>query len=374
MKKLLITTDSFLDLKDGIARYLNEVVPRLNDKFKITIVAPQLNNIYDTEKYKGVKVKFIPAFKIKLAGYKLAKPFNRLLKKEIQDCDILWNQIFGPLGMSAVYYASKLGKPILTTAHVIEWELLKNAILGKVSYLFVGRSFKATIRKLYNKCDLIIAPSNSVVQTLLENKIKARKKVIPLGIDTDFFKPTEIKQEYKKQFNIEDYTVIGYCGRISREKSIRTLKKAFERLKKKHKIFLLIVGWGPKKNISAFKPLDDIKITGFMDDVLPYLHAMDIFVLPSLTETSSLATMEAMSVGLPVIATKVGYVKEYIKDKENGLFFPKQNELVLALKLEKLINDKKERIRLGKKARSTALEKFSWDATAENIMKVLSKF
>lgn len=146
------------------------------------------------------------------------------------------------------------------------------------------------------------------------------------------------------------------------------------RLKKKNKVFLLIVGWGSKKNISLFKSLEDVKITGFVEDVLPYLQATDIYVLPSLTETSSLTTMEAMSCGLPVIATKVGYVKEYIIDKQNGMFFPKNNDLVLSLKLEQLINNKKMRETLGKNARKTALKKFSWDRTAEKIMEVLRTF
>ncbi len=324
MKKLLITTDSFLDLKDGIARYLNEIIPRIKNNFKITVLAPELNNKYDEEKYKNVKVKFLPAFKFKISGYKPAKPFNKLLKKEVENCDILWNQIMAPLGASAIYYASKLKKPIITTSHVIEWELLKNAIVRKIPHFVIGPHIRTFMRNLYNKCDLIIVPSKSVVETLKENNIVRKKKIIPLGIDTKVFKPHINKLEAKKSIGLENYTIIGYCGRISKEKDIPTLHKAFLRLKSRHNLFLLIVGWGSKRNISMFKPLEDIKITGFLDNILPYLQAMDIFILPSLTETSSLATMEAMAVGLPVIATKVGYIKEYIIDKENGFFFSKK--------------------------------------------------
>jgi len=374
MKKLLIVTDSFLDLKDGIARYLNEIIPRIKNKFKITVLAPELNNIYDKERYKNVKVSFLPAFKFRIAGYKPGKPFNKLLKKEVENCDILWNQIMGPLGISSIYYASKLKKPIITTAHVIEWELIKNAFFRKLPHFFIGPNIKLIMRKLYNKCDLIITPSKSVVHTLRENKIRRKKKNIPLGIDTEVFKPSLNKLEKKKKIGLENYKIIGYCGRISKEKNISTLHKAFLRLKNKYKIFLLIVGWGSKKNISIFKPLENIKITGFVEDIVPYLQAMDIFVLPSLTETSSLATMEAMAVGLPVIATKVGYVKEYIIDRENGLFFPKHNDLVLSLKIEHLLKHKKLRKKLGMNARKTALDKFSWDRTAEKIVKVLNTF
>ena len=101
---------------------------------------------------------------------------------------------------------------------------------------------------------------------------------------------------------------------------------------------------------------------------------MDIYVLPSLTETSSISTMEAMSCGLAVVSTKVGYVQKYIKEKVNGMFFPMQNYFVLSMKLEWLLENKKLREMLGKNARKTAVEKFSWERTVERIKIALDSF
>ena len=83
----------------------------------------------------------------------------------------------------------------------------------------------------------------------------------------------------------------------------------------------------------------NIILTGSKDNVVPYLQAMDIYVLPSLTETTSISTLEAMSCGLPVVVTPVGYVKNYIHDGKNGLFFPKKNSGILARKINELIKD-----------------------------------
>ncbi len=80
---------------------------------------------------------------------------------------------------------------------------------------------------------------------------------------------------------------------------------------------------------------------------------MDCYVLPSLTETTSLSTLEAMSCGLAVFATRVGYIKNYIKEGENGYLFPKKNAYLLSKKLELVAKDEKLRARLGKKARET---------------------
>jgi L-malate glycosyltransferase len=100
---------------------------------------------------------------------------------------------------------------------------------------------------------------------------------------------------------------------------------------------------------------------------------MDIFVMPSLTETTSLATLEAMSCGLPVIATKVGFIKNYLVKDHNGLFFPRNKSTVLALKLQKLIDNKELREKLGKNARKTIAYSFSWERSINKIKRILLK-
>ena len=80
-----------------------------------------------------------------------------------------------------------------------------------------------------------------------------------------------------------------------------------------------------------------------------------------------------MAVGLPVISTKVGYVKTYIKSGFNGLFFPKKNSYVLKQKIEVLLNNKKLRDKLGVNARKTILKKFKWSKTVQEIDNILSK-
>ena len=98
---------------------------------------------------------------------------------------------------------------------------------------------------------------------------------------------------------------------------------------------------------------------------------MDVYVLPSLTETTSLSTLEAMACGCAVIATPVGYVKEYIKEKYNGMLFPFKNSLVLSLKLGILLENEKLREKLAVNGRKTVERLFKWEKTAQNIKKIL---
>jgi len=99
---------------------------------------------------------------------------------------------------------------------------------------------------------------------------------------------------------------------------------------------------------------------------------MDIFVMPSLTETTSLAILEAMGCGIPVITTKVGFPKEYIVKNHNGLLFPRGNQYNLKIQLKKLLDNPKLRKTLSHHARTTA-KSFSWDKTAEKIKGIIEK-
>ena len=107
------------------------------------------------------------------------------------------------------------------------------------------------------------------------------------------------------------------------------------------------------------------------DTVQRELSLMDIYVTCSLTETTSLSTLEAMSTGLAVVSTPVGYVKEYIRDGYNGLTFDFKDSYELYQNIKLLCDDDKKRRLYGKRARKKVMEEFRWDRTTEKIKKAL---
>ena len=112
-------------------------------------------------------------------------------------------------------------------------------------------------------------------------------------------------------------------------------------------------------------------MTGFVENVVPYLQATDIFVNPSITETTSLATLEAMKCGIPAITRKVGAPGEYIKNGYNGYHF--NNITDLKEKLTRLIENKKLRQQLGQNAQTTA-NKYNWEKTTQNLIRIFEKY
>jgi glycosyltransferase involved in cell wall biosynthesis len=151
-----------------------------------------------------------------------------------------------------------------------------------------------------------------------------------------------------------------------------TLYRAFASLRMERKdAVLLLVGDGIESYKRMLSSDENVILPGAVSNIQDYLQAMDVFVLPSLTETSSLATMEAMACGIPVVTTKVGFVKRYVKDRENGLFFPNYNDTVLRLKLDWLLNRPETMKRLGENARQTIMEKYQWSSTVERVRTIL---
>ncbi len=365
--KIVIATDNFLPRWDGIARFLSEIIPRMSKEYQITVIAPDFGKSPDI---KNVKIVKIPLTKMQAGDFRIAKFQYSKIKKVIkEDADAVFTQTIGPIGICAILSAKTLFKPVISFIHNIEWELFPKAVsfplLKKIAYPVT----KKFVRFLYNKSNLLIVPSEGIADMLTWQKITTRKKVVHLGVHTDKFEK-ENKPEAKKTagFNPRDF-VIGYHGRLGREKDLKTLLRAFVRTRSKHdNVKLLIVGSGAKDVEKLFRNKEGVVFTGEQNNVIPWIQAMDVYVIPSLTETTSLSTLEAMSCEVAVIATNVGFIKDYLKNGVNGFFFEKQNPYDLAKKIELLISDSELRAKLGREARKTVIESFNWEIASERIM------
>ncbi|MBU3942017.1 MAG: glycosyltransferase family 4 protein [Nanoarchaeota archaeon] len=371
-KKLLIATDSFLPRWDGIARFLNEILPKLSADYDITVIAPRFNG--QLAEFKDISIIRIPLSRIRVGDYTPAKFCIRKVIKAVKQADIVWTQTIGPIGAPAILAARFFRKPLAVYIHSIEWELFSKSISRKNPFRnSISLFTKAAARCLYNKCSLLIVPSVEVAEILNWHNIRTKKRVVHLGADTSKFRPADNKKAAKKKIGINpEHVVIGFSGRIGREKDLVTLYRAFLRLRKSYdKLVLLIIGKGVKELRIMLESKKDIIVIESVDNIVPYLQAMDIYVMPSLTETSSLSTMEAMSCSIAVVSTPVGYIKDYIKNSYNGLFFNKQNPYELSKKLAVLLDDEKLRVKIGENARKTIIEFYNWNKTTEGIEEAL---
>lgn len=115
-----------------------------------------------------------------------------------------------------------------------------------------------------------------------------------------------------------------------------------------------------------------VRFLGYRTDVMDLLRAADFFVLPSLLEGMPLSVLEAMSYGLPVIATTVGGVPEVVTDGESGVLVPPGDPAALSSAMARLAGDRALRQRLGEAGRRRVLEDFSFAAMSRSYLELYS--
>jgi len=181
---------------------------------------------------------------------------------------------------------------------------------------------------VYRLASKVIVVSHEL-QTLLQRKylLTADRLIrIPNGIDTSYYAPnSEERRQIRKKLGFTDaHMVVGFSGRLDPIKNFDLLLHIFSScMHKNSHVRLLIVGDGPeKKRLETLCHDKDIYhsvvFTGQQEHVLPYLRAMDVFLLTSLREQMPMTILEAMAVGVPVIATRVGEIPHMIDDRING--------------------------------------------------------
>jgi len=157
---------------------------------------------------------------------------------------------------------------------------------------------------------------------------------------------------------------IGYAGRLSEEKGLAFLIEAYARVAgRMGPSELLLIGCGPQERAlrdlaSNLEVGERVRFSGFRPNAFSELKNLDLFVLPSRSEGASVAMLEAMAVGLPIIATNVGGTPELLEDGETGRLIPFGDVEGLAGAIEHLYLNPNDAARLGERAREVAFGRF----------------
>jgi len=197
----------------------------------------------------------------------------------------------------------------------------------------------------------------------LQSKVKIHKdKLLTIinGIDTEVFKPLSYEEvsNVKRELDLaEDTEIVGTVCRLDPVKNlvcmIHTLKGI---IKSRKNTMLLIIGEGQEKKniedtIEKSGLTEKIILLGERSDIARIMPIFNIFVLPSLSEGTSMTILEAMSCGIPVIASLVGGNSTLVKEGINGHLFPLDRPDILVERVVKLLNDKEKAKEMGKEAR-----------------------
>ncbi|NOX71359.1 MAG: glycosyltransferase family 4 protein [Candidatus Micrarchaeota archaeon] len=212
-----------------------------------------------------------------------------------------------------------------------------------------------------------------IASTEIRNFVNGKGIILPLkkGIIIERFVPENVEPD--SLLSRINGKILLFTGRLHDVKDPLTLIKGYKLAKKKiPDLHLVLAGDGPLKDECKKISDKDVHFLGFVDNIPSLLKSTDIFILTSVYDASPRSLMEAMAMGKPCIATRVGGVPDFI-DETCGILIEPQNPKMLAEKIAYLFENPKKINELGKNARKRMLEKHNLDKNLRWIIKFLKK-
>ncbi|OHA39436.1 MAG: hypothetical protein A3G52_01055 [Candidatus Taylorbacteria bacterium RIFCSPLOWO2_12_FULL_43_20] len=248
----------------------------------------------------------------------------------------------------------------------------------------IGRKRIKAVSFLYNKifrtADAIQAISGFLADFARARGARCPVWTIPNGVDTSKFKAQISKlksDEIRKNFGIRQNDIsLVTSSRLVAKNGVEDIIDAMKFLDENIK--LMIAGSGELENELKEKTAKlglsgRVFFAGYVDhDDLPaYLNASDIFIRPSLSEGMGNSFIEAMAAGVPVIATPVGGIPDFLHDGETGIFCEVKNPRSVAEKVNMIITDPELRARLIRNGEKLARDKYNWSDISVQIRSLL---
>ena len=232
----------------------------------------------------------------------------------------------------------------------------------------------------------VICVSPSLGQRVIELRLTSAEKVLVLGggscggVDVERFSP-EVRDPAQKQYLAKSLgispaaPVIGFVGRLTRDKGIQELVKAFSQLRQSRSTLrLLLVGDFEDGDPVAPRIRQQIESdpciihTGFVSDTAPYYALMDVLVLPSYREGFPYTPLEAEACGVPVVTTTATGAVDSVVDGVTGFHVPVGNWEELAARIDQLLCDPELRSRMGQRGRERVVREFRREVVGQALV------
>lgn len=257
------------------------------------------------------------------------------------------------LGFLARRRASRSEVPVVYTNHYLPANATTRP--GGGSRL-LETAFYSWIVGYANRCDYVTAPTATALEELRSRGIRVRSGVVSNGVDTAIFAPGPAPARIRERYGIRhDQPVILSVGRLSGEKRVDVLIEAASLLSGAAQ--LVIAGSGPgggalRELAARLGVAGRVAFAGHVPDadLAGLYRAADVFAIASEAELQSLATMEAMASGLPVVAAQAYALPELVTHGGNGFLFRPGDSTELAGYLDRLIADASLRHQMGRES------------------------
>ncbi|MEO5773956.1 MAG: glycosyltransferase family 1 protein [Sphingomicrobium sp.] len=234
---------------------------------------------------------------------------------------------------------------------------------------------RAIMRRLYSRCDAIVAPAESTAAVLHAQRMNKHISIWSRGIDREQFNPGRRDLGWRRELGIgDDEFVIAFLGRIVMEKGLDVFSAAVKTLAERrvpHRV--LVIGDGPARPWLE-QNLPDAKFVGQQVgcELAHALASTDVLLNPSVTETFGNVTLEAMACGLPVIACVATGTTNLVQDGHNGILVEPGDTDAMADALQAYAAQPELRQRHGAAGLAIAQTR-DWDTINSAVLKVYTR-
>lgn len=396
--KVLMIIDQFYPIVGGAESQAMRISERLIERGHQVSVLTRKGKaeLDDFESVNRIDIYRLPI--LGLSGKQKLKailPARKWLYDNRDKYDIIHCHGVNPLEWSAYLAQSKTKKPYVVKIPLSNFLNYAGAKKGvKMPSKDSGKLLRSIIRptmlpalkfirkKLIGHASRVFAISPEI-ETILREHGYTNVSNIPNGIESNKFTPSSYseKSELRKKLGIDlNDIVFLFSGRLSREKNLFVLLNGWNEFMKAtngHKAKLIILGGGKGQSYSIEdelkqtviqKNIPGVIFQGAVNNVMEYLKAGDVFILPSLWEGMSNSLLEAMACGLPSIVSDIPGNRALVTQNETGFFFEMDDYKSLSGALINIYNQPETRIKFGNNARKIIEENYNLDMLTEKII------
>ncbi|SEG53485.1 Glycosyltransferase involved in cell wall bisynthesis [Nonomuraea solani] len=275
--------------------------------------------------------------------------------------DVLHTQGHFVVGRAAMAAARRAGVPVVATNHFMPDNLFQFGHIPERLRTKAGQWAWRDFSRIFNRADHITTPTPLAAKLLSDQGFAREVESVSCGIDLTRFHPhAEPKAWSRKMFDLPDRPTILFVGRLDEEKHLDEIVRSLPIILNDTDAQVAFVGKGNQRaeleRLARRIGVDErVFFLGFVpDENMPQAFAAaDVFAMPGVAELQSIATLEAMASGLPVVAADAMALPHLVSG--NGYLFQPGDVRSLAGHLTDILTDDRLRARLGKASRDLAL-------------------
>ncbi|WP_397334476.1 glycosyltransferase [Nonomuraea sp. 3-1Str] len=276
------------------------------------------------------------------------------------DPDVLHSQGHFVVGRAAIAAARRRGVPVVATNHFMPDNLFQFGHVPAGLRERAGRLAWRDFNRVFRRADRVTTPTPLAAGLLRDQGFTGDVEPVSCGIDLARFHPhSEPKQWARRLFDLPDRPTVLFVGRLDEEKHLGELVRALPHVLNTTDAQVALVGRGNQREVlerlaGRIGVAERVRFLGFVpDENMPQAFAAaDVFAMPGVAELQSIATLEAMASGLPVVAANAMALPHLVNG--NGYLFEPGDVAGLASHLTAILTDGELRARLGRTSRELA--------------------